>query len=62
MADGVITLGIRPLMDVPTEYRNVMRITTVRGTHHTIKRLQVEINKEGVSVVPLEQAIKGAIP
>ena len=62
MADGIITLGIRPLMDVPTEYRNVLRITKLRGTRHTTKLLQMEITKEGASVVPLEQFIIGGIP
>jgi KaiC/GvpD/RAD55 family RecA-like ATPase len=62
MADGVISLGIRPLMDVPTEYRNTMRITKLRGTRHTTKLLQVEITGEGISVVPLKQFIIGSIP
>lgn len=62
MADGIVSLGIRPLQDVPTELRKVMRITKLRGTNHTSKLLQLDITKEGVSVVPLEQFIIGSIP
>lgn len=62
MADGIITLGIRPLMDIPTEYRNVLRITKMRGTRHSTKLLQLEIGPEGTNVVQLEQFIIGSIP
>jgi circadian clock protein KaiC len=62
MADGILTLGIRPLADVPTEYRKVMRITKMRGTHHTSRLLQVSMDREGMSVVPLEQYIIGSVP
>ena len=62
MADGVITLGIRPLKDLPTEYRKVMRITKLRGTNHTDRLLQVDKDREGMSLVNLEQDIIGSIP
>jgi circadian clock protein KaiC len=62
MADGVLTLGIRPLRDLPTEYRKVMRISKLRGTHHTDRLLQVDKDWEGMSVVTLEQDIIGSVP
>jgi len=62
MADGVLTLGIRPLKDLPTDYRKVMRISKLRGTDHTTKLLQVDKDRDGMSVVPLEQDIIGSIP
>lgn len=62
MADGVLTMGIRPLKDLPTEYRKVMRISKLRGTHHTNKLLQVDKDVSGMSVVQLEQDIIGSIP
>jgi len=62
MADGVLTIGIRPLRDLPTEYRKVMRIAKLRGTRHTNKLLQVDKDQDGMSVVQLEQDIIGSIP
>ncbi len=62
MADGVITLGIRPLKDLPGEYRKVMRISKLRGTNHTSKLLQVEKDWEGMNLVSLEQDIMGTVP
>ncbi len=62
MADGVLTLGIRPLKDIPTDYRNVMKIAKLRGTHHGKKLLQLDIDDKGMSVVPLEQYIMGRLP
>ncbi len=62
MADGVLTLGIRPLKDLPTEYRKVMRIAKLRGTAHTDRLLQVDKDREGMSMVTLEQDIIGSIP
>jgi circadian clock protein KaiC len=62
MADGVLTLGIRPLKDLPTEYRKVMRISKLRATHHTDRLLQVDKDWEGMNVVTLEQDIIGSVP
>jgi circadian clock protein KaiC len=62
MADGVLTLAIRPLADPCTEYRKIMRISKLRGTKHSPKLLQVEKDWEGMSVVPLEQDIVGGVP
>jgi circadian clock protein KaiC len=62
MADGVLTLGIRPLKDLPTEYRKVMRIAKLRGTAHSDRLLQVDKDREGMSMVTLEQDIIGSIP
>jgi KaiC/GvpD/RAD55 family RecA-like ATPase len=62
MADGVLTMGIRPLQDIPTDYRNIMRISKLRGTQHIKKLLQIEMDASGMSVVPLEQYIMGKIP
>lgn len=62
MADGVLTLGIRPLKDRPTEYRKVMRISKLRATHHSDRLLQVDKDTEGMSVVTIEQDIIGSIP
>jgi circadian clock protein KaiC len=62
MADGVLTLAIRPLKDLPTEYRKVMRITKLRGTAHTDRLLQVDKDLEGMSMVTLEQDIIGSVP
>jgi len=62
MADGVLSIGIRPLKDLPTEYRKVMRIAKLRGTRHTNKLLQVDKDRDGMSVVQLEQDIIGSIP
>jgi circadian clock protein KaiC len=62
MADGVLTLGIRPLKDLPTEYRKVMRISKLRGTAHTDRLLQVDKDEAGMSMVTLEQDIIGSIP
>ena len=62
MADGVLTLCIRPLQDNPTEYRKVMRIAKLRGTRHTDRLLQVDKDREGMSMVTLEQDIIGSIP
>jgi circadian clock protein KaiC len=62
MADGVLTLGIRSIRDRPTEYRKVMRICKLRGTHHTDRLLQVDKDGEGMSVVTLEQDVIGNIP
>ena len=62
MADGVLTLGIRPLKDLPTEYRKVLRISKLRGTKHTDRLLQVDKDWEGMSTVTLEQDIIGSVP
>jgi circadian clock protein KaiC len=62
MADGVLTLGIRPLKDLPTEYRKVMRIAKLRGTKHTDRLLQIDKDWEGMSMVTLEQDIIGSVP
>lgn len=62
MADGVLTLGIRPIKDRPTEYRKVMRISKLRGTDHTDRLLQLDKDSEGLSVVTLEQDIIGSVP
>ena len=62
MADGVLTLGIRPIKDRPTEYRKVMRVCKLRGTNHTDRLLQLDKDWEGLSVVTLEQDIIGSVP
>jgi circadian clock protein KaiC len=62
MADGVMTLAIRPIKDRPTEYRKVMRIAKLRGTDHTDRLLQVDKDDEGMSMVTLEQDIIGSVP
>lgn len=62
MADGVISLGIRPLRDQPNEYRKVARITKLRGTKHSNNVMQIDKDWEGISLLPLEQEINGNIP
>ena len=52
----------RPLKDRPIEYRKVMRISKLRATHHSDRLLQVDKDKEGMSVVTIEQDIIGSIP
>ncbi len=39
-----------------------MRISKLRATHHSDRLLQVDKDKEGMSVVTIEQDIIGSIP
>ncbi len=62
MADGVVSLGIRPLRDQPNECRKVARISKPRGTKRSNNIMQVDKDREGLSLLPLEQEICGLSP